>query len=181
MPIVVEDGTGLATAESYLSVAGADTHHAGRSTAAEWAALTTGQKEAALRGATDWLVMVYRMAWKGTRVNAVQALDWPRNDVERADYAYGRGNGLTTISGDYYYPSDEVPAEVEWATAYMALKAHGGELLPEEAQRAKREKVGPIEVEYADWGSQSTRYPAVDGKLAPLLKNTGNSMKVVRS
>jgi hypothetical protein len=181
VPLVVEDGTGLADADSYISLDDADTYHAGRSSAADWAGLSDPEKEAALRDATDYMVQAYRLDWKGTRLTTTQALDWPRAEVERADYAFSPGNGLTTISGDYYYPSDEVPIEVQRACASLALKASAGELLPDLGQRVKREKVGPIDTEYADWGSESPRYPAIDGLLAPFLTNTGGRAKVVRS
>ena len=52
MSLVVEDGTGKADAESYISVADADTYHSNRGNT-DWAALTTTEKEQLLRGATD--------------------------------------------------------------------------------------------------------------------------------
>jgi hypothetical protein len=49
-------------AESYVSVADADTYHANRGNAS-WAALTTTQKEQALRKATDYMVGAYQSRW----------------------------------------------------------------------------------------------------------------------
>ena len=43
MSLIVEDGTGLAGAESYVSVTDADTYHDKRGNTA-WATLTTAQK-----------------------------------------------------------------------------------------------------------------------------------------
>lgn len=54
MALIVEDGTGLADAESYLSVADADTYHADRNNEA-WQDYSTAEKEAALRKATQYI------------------------------------------------------------------------------------------------------------------------------
>ena len=68
MAIVVEDGTGKSTAESYISVADASTYHTARGNTA-WAALTTDAlREAALRKATDFMRQVYRSRWQGYKV-----------------------------------------------------------------------------------------------------------------
>ena len=48
MAIIVEDGTGLANANSFISVAGADAYWAEVTTPALWNAANTAAKEAAL-------------------------------------------------------------------------------------------------------------------------------------
>lgn len=158
MALIVEDGSGVENADSYLSVADADSHHADRGNAG-W----TGDgaaKEAALRKATDYLGQAYRLRWLGARVEAGQALDWPRA-------------GLATIGGGV------VPDEVRRATAELALVALGAELNPPLARggRVKREKVGPIESEFEDGAPGRTRYPAIDGMLAPLLARAGRLVR----
>ena len=80
MSLIVEDGTGLANAESLCSVADADTIHAARGNTA-WAALTTPQKEQNLRKGTDYMTGKYTTLRAGYRRLATQALDWPREDV----------------------------------------------------------------------------------------------------
>ena len=78
MTLIVEDGSIVAGAESYISVADAETFLNNRGltlTGAE------SDKEAALRKATDYMVQVYRMRWQGWKVDQTQALDWPRNSV----------------------------------------------------------------------------------------------------
>ena len=55
MPLIVEDGTLPAGANSFASVADADAYHAARLTAAWTDELAEAQKEAALIRASDWL------------------------------------------------------------------------------------------------------------------------------
>lgn len=180
MALEVEDGSGKADAESYISVADATAYHAARGNAA-WAALASDiVREQMLRRGTEYMVQEYRMRWKGVRATAVQALDWPRGLVERPDYAYAGINGYTTISGDYYFPSDEVPVEVQRACAEMALRAISTTLAPDLGAPVTREKVGPIEVEYAEGARQTTRYQAIDNILAPFLRISGGVIPVVR-
>ena len=158
MALIVEDGSGVENADSYLSVADADSHHADRGNAG-WAG-DGAAKEAALRKATDYLGQTYRLRWLGARADAGQALDWPRT-------------GLGAIGGGV------VPDEVRRAAAELALVALGAELNPPLARggRVKREKVGPIESEFEDGAPGRTRYPAIDGMLAPLLARAGRLVR----
>lgn len=166
MALVVEDGTGKPDAEAYMSVADADAYHAARGNAA-WAALDEPAKEAALRKGADFMGQAYGGQWQGARVSATQALDWPRSGV----VAYG-----------FDVASDVVPAAVARANAEFALRASTGELLADQSRLTKREKVGPIEVEYADYATAATTYPAVNGLLAPFLSGSGGAFrKVVRT
>ena len=168
MAIVVEDGTGKSTAESYISVADASTYHTARGNTA-WAALTTDAlREAALRKATDYMRQAYRSRWQGYRVNEDQALDWPRYDVEVEGYAVD---------------SDIVPTEVKNACAELALKASSADLNPDLTQGVLSEQVGSISVTYDKNSPQRTRYAAIDAMLAPYLKAGGGgcSMGLIRS
>jgi hypothetical protein len=175
MPLIVENGTGLATAESYASVAEADTRLAAYGFTA-WAALATAAKETALRVATDYMVNSYRTRWKGYRVKTTQALDWPRNYVEIPDALTSSYGGAT------YYDSTIVPAEVKAACIDLAYKTtQGVELAPDLDQAQKRVKVGPIEVEYDTAGNQATVFRAVESKLRPLLNGGGAMARLVRT
>ena len=168
MTLIVEDGSIVTGAESYISVADASTYHTARGNTA-WAALTTDAlREAALRRATDYMRQAYRSRWQGYKVNEDQALDWPRYDVVVEGYAI----------------DDEiVPTEIKNACAELALKAATADLLADQSQGVVREKVGPIEVEYDKSSPQSTRYKAIDAILSPYLKAGGGgcSMGVIRS
>lgn len=83
MALIVEDGTGLAAAEAYASVAEADTYHTARGREATWTDLDADVKERALRLATDYMQQAYRSLWAGTRKTTAQALDWPRWNVPK--------------------------------------------------------------------------------------------------
>lgn len=175
MALVVENGTGLATAESYASVVEADTRLAAFGFTA-WAGLATTAKETALRLATDFMVNSYRTRWKGYRVNTTQALDWPRNYVERPDAQ------TSYYGGAAYYDSASVPAEIKAACIDLAYKTtQGVELAPDLDQAQKRVKVGPIEVEYDTSGNQATVFRAIESKLRPFLNGGGAMAKLVRT
>ena len=69
MVLIVEDGTGKADAESYLSVADADTYHTKHGDSADWDGASTGDKEEALRMGTQYLDATYNTLWIGSRAN----------------------------------------------------------------------------------------------------------------
>ena len=88
MPLIVEDGSGLANADSYVSVADCQAYAAdhGLAFAGEAAAL------AALRNATLYLDGEY--TYCGERATDIQALEWPHGRHRRA--ARGRERLLRT-------------------------------------------------------------------------------------
>jgi hypothetical protein len=161
MSLITEDGTGLANAESYASVADATAYHAARGNAA-WAAASLGNQEIALRQATDYLERRY--VYRGTRKTIVQALLWPRVGVY-VDYI-----NLT-------WPVTKLTQ----ATCELALRALSGPLVNDQtAPNVKREKIGPLETEYfGNSMNGQTFFTTVDDLLAPLIKyNTRDIMRV---
>lgn len=164
MALVVEDGTGLATAESYISVANADARATAFGNTA-WTG-TDAAKEAALRRATAYLEQQYRNRWKGTRLMRAQALSWPR---------YG------AIVDGWDIPSTEVPTDVANACADLAVRALTATLTADETRAVVREKVGPIEVEYGAYSSQATRYVSVDQALSPYMAWGSGNRRLCRS
>jgi hypothetical protein len=177
MALIVENGTGLSNAESYTSVAEANAYHAARGNT-NWATISTGEAEQALRRATDYIEQVYRLRWQGNRVNSIQALSWPRAFVQPMDYQFS--STAFFLGGLYYLPADEVPQEVKNACAEMAFKAAGGELASDLTQGIIREKVDVLEVQYDPNSPQYTRYRAIDNLLRPFLTGGSNSAKVQR-
>jgi hypothetical protein len=138
--LAVEDGTGLANAESYVSVADAGAYAAARglifpvSTAPEIALA-----EQALRRATEWIDAKYGARFAGTWAVDGQALAWPRL------YANYRLAAL---------PSDEVPPQIIAATVQAAVRelAAPGSLTPDVTPGKIKKRVrveGAVEVEYA--------------------------------
>ena len=168
MALEVEDGTGKSNAESYISVADADAYFAlrsGNEWAVTWAAIASDDlKESALRDATEFMASRYGLRWKGDRVSADQALDWPRECVE----AYG-----------FSLASDAVPLTVQRVCAEYAARASTGSLQADVGAQVKQETVGPISVTYADGARQTTAYKLLDAKLSPYLQGVG--IQVVRA
>lgn len=111
MALIVEDGTGLDNAESYISVADADTYFSTmRGNASEYASdwlsddTTDAIKEACLRWATrlvDKLVV-----WDGSKSTTTQKLRWPRSYV-------------LDDEGDPI-PGDTIPDDLKWSVAEQA-------------------------------------------------------------
>lgn len=165
MALIVEDGTGLSTAESYASVTDANTRQTnlGNDT---WATITTGQREEALRRATVYMGQAYRNRWTGQRVKSTQALDWPRYDV--------------TVDG-YPVSVTIVPTDIKNACIDLALKAAAGDLAADITRAVIREKVGPLETEYSAFDPQQTRYRSIDMALAPYLKGSSAMAMLVRA
>jgi len=169
MTITVEDGTGLAAADSYLSVAAADTYHTNHSDSSDWSGATTAVKEKALRMATQYVDTVYKRRWKGIKQLETQALAWPRWKVTDFD-------GFTV--GD-----DHVPADLEDAIAELALRdiTETGGLIPDidAPGTIKSEKVGlgrgaiVSEKTYVGGKSQIKKFRIIDMMLKDLLSPKG--------
>lgn len=169
--LTIETGAGLANADSYASVAAADTRCASLGLTA-WAALTEASKEIALRRATLFMA-TYRTRWAGRRVYQRQALDWPRYNV---------------VVDGFIVPSTTVPLDVVNACIDLAVRAGSGEdLLPDldtGSNAIKKDKTGPLETEYFQNTTDAReRFVAVDALLAPYFGSVGggNSMKVIRA
>ena len=172
MALIVETGAGLADAESFCSVAAADTYHEARGTTL-WATMTTTEKEQALRRGTDYMEQAYRLGWAGYRKTSTQALSWPRYEVPMKDAPGGYGFA--------YVADDIVPTQVVRACAEMAFRAAAGELAPDLGAQVTSETVGPISVSYAPGARQSAKFQAVEAMLAALMKASGNMVSLVRA
>lgn len=169
MALVTEDGTGQATAESYISIADASTYHNARGETA-WDLLSDTVKEESCRKATDYMLQVYRSRWKGIRMEPDQALDWPRSGVY-----------LEVVLNDPNLVDDDiVPTEVERACAVLALKAATETLLPDQTQQKTKVKIGPIETEFDRFSSQSKRFVSIDRLLAPYMERAAGTVVAVR-
>jgi hypothetical protein len=174
MALIVEDGTGLADAESFISVADATAYHAARGNDA-WAALASdAEREKYLRRATDYMEEVYRDMWAGYRRTVTQALCWPRYMVPIKDSP----GGYASLPS--YYPDDSVPKLVARACAALALKAITGDLEPDLDAQVKRKSVGPLDVEYYEKPMQPKRPRAVDEMLQPFFLMDGLNISLVR-
>lgn len=174
MSIVVEDGTGLSTAETYCTVAEAATYFTNIGNAA-WAALATDAiREQSLRKAVAFMLGRYRFRWAGSRKTTTQALDWPRSLVPIKDAPNLYGGSAS------YYDDASVPQAVKDACASLALRASSASLIADQSRTKKSVTVGPITTVYDDVAGQATQYVEVDAMLAPYLKASGNQVMMVR-
>jgi len=180
MSLIVEDGSIVSGAESYVTVAFCDDYFSKRSPAnnTTWSALTTASKEAALRDATDYMLQAYRYHWLGRRVNTLQFLDWPRVGVVIEDFVGGQSrNGLGSY-GIFQVPFNIVPLEVQKACAELALRASIALLNPDLTQNITEKTVGPIQVKYDVNSPQFKRYREIDMTLRVYLSRNSSSPSV---
>lgn len=165
MALIVEDGTGLANAASYLSVADATTYHSTYGSTG-WSSATDAAKEAALRRATQYLDARY--TWLGVQTYpSTQALQWPRSN----------------LPGEVYYIGLWPPVRLQHACAELALRALTESLYSDQVDAQVTQKtVGPISVSYAPGsnGGQK-RYSVVDDLLRPLTRGGRMSGVVERA
>lgn len=160
MALVVEDGTGLASANGYISVADADAYFAERGESA-WAGDDTA-KGAAIVRATDYIEARFGARWRGIEASDTQALSWPRDRVYTA-----RGIAV-----------EGVPAPIATACALYALRALTATLDPDPPRDASGQElveatdtVGPITETrvYQPGARTQPAYPAADRLIAPFV------------
>ncbi len=126
MTVVVENGTGVVGATSYVS----ETTLAAFATA-RGITLVTDQTQLLL-SAMDYIEQLY---FKGMKMRYDQALQWPRGDV--------------WIDGFYQNPST-LPSQLLNGLMQTAIAIDQGNSPLQDAPRAtKLEKVGDLEVEYS--------------------------------
>jgi hypothetical protein len=161
MALTVEDGTGLAAADSYISIAAALVYHAAMGNTA-WAAATEAAQEIALRRAAQYLDTNYR--FRGERLTTTQALEWPRV---------------------WYEPDNRTEAwpvvAVENAACEAALRALSDTLREDvSADQVTEETVGPITIKYARKTGQ-TRYPVVDAIIRKYTNGGAGMVRIERA
>lgn len=169
MAFIPEDGTGLENANSYMSLAAADAHHADRGHT-EWAAVSSALREAALVRATDYIDKRFGHRFRGYKRTRDQALQWPR---------------FAAVGNDRFL-LPPIPSQLRKATAEYALRAlTNTPLAPDNdavGLRANREKVGPIETDIRVNASASKSalldptsipdYPEADLWIMELIEST---------
>lgn len=171
MAFTVEDGTGVAGANSYTTVAFADAYFLDRDNSV-WAAIADdADKEGYLIRATDYIEAVFGRRFLGEMAVYTNALSWPRINVENI-------------------AENEIPLRLQKAAAEYALRAIDGPLMPDPKVDdtgltvvTTRKAIGPIEKEFRPYGSTSPKlvrsYPAADALIAPLLR-PGTGRRVTR-
>lgn len=144
--IIVEDGTIVANANSYVTEADLASY------AADRGITITGDPSELLVRATDYLET---LKFIGARETRDQPLEWPRIGV--------------IIDGFNYLPT-EIPEDLKQGQMEVALSIDSGidPLAPIE-RSTKKEVVGPIEVEYMDNSVSSEINPKINAYLSKLI------------
>ena len=155
MSLTLEDGTGIAAANSYVDTTYADAFHTARGNTA-WTG-TTAVKEAALVRAFDYLCNEKRYRFRGARTTSIQRAPFPRTGCQER-------NGPL-------YTDNQIPWRVKDAQCLLAVLALSGALESSLARGGKvqSETVGPISTTYAADAPVETIYTGVDGLLDPVL------------
>lgn len=166
MALIVENGIGDPTAESYDSLAGILAYITARKTAAQlavWTALSTAVQEAHARNATQWIDATRAGLWKGYRASETQALAWPRIDVQDDD--------------GYTIESTSIPSSLKAALAEATYRLGAGEtLISDEAAGSnvaqQSVSVGSLSRSTTYLGGKSGQksFPLIDGLLSPLVE-----------
>jgi len=173
MALTVEDGTIVANADSYISLADATAYHNDYGSPVEWSAATTSQRESALRQATAYLDDFYK--WKGVRSTIDQSLHWPRYGVIDTD--------------NYQIAATTIPVGLKRATAVAALKIlQGIDLMPDETGNGSTQSsnisVGPITISESYGQSRtstSTSFTQISRLLRGLIVTTGGTAELSRA
>lgn len=158
MALVVETGSVVEGAESYVDVAAADIYHANRGNTA-WAALNAASKEQALRKATAFIDGKYRLRWKGGRVTSIQPLCWPRWGVEDEE--------------GFFIWNSTIPPRLKDAVCEAALRSLTSDLVEDVDTSIKRQKIDIIETEFAIGGG--VEYRQITMLLSDLIRS-GNDL-----
>lgn len=186
--LVVEDGTGLATANSYDSLANVEEYHRLAGNEDAWAELTENDKVLCLLNATTYMdrrwSYVGSLYNEGDDVSPRQALSWPRIGV------YDREGVLR--DDDDPMPQEILDIFAEYCLEYGRTGIFAEVLTnPEEADTngrtisAQRNRVGPLEeeIEY-DTGKGKNYIPTFTKSDQMMLQSgfvLGTALRSVRA
>lgn len=165
MALVIEDGSGVANANSFVTRAEFIAYAAARG-------VTVANEDASdvfAFNAMDWL-RLNEATLCGVRAYVDQTLPYPRKGIVEGDTA-----------PDYEYT---IPAGIKEVQLQLMLEAKNGVVLTpsQSAQpQTKREKVGPIETEYFEASSYLPDLPFVAALIAPFqCGQTGFRLRTYR-
>jgi len=154
MALIIEDGSIVAGANSYVSLAEARAYATARNKSIP---TDDTSLESLLILAMDYLE-AQRARFEGSKVSAEQELQYPREGV---------------IVDGIELASTVIPSILKQAQIRLAMEASGGvDLMPTRSGAfVKKETVGPIETEYSEkiGISLDPEMSAVDALLAPLF------------
>lgn len=155
MAFVVEDGTVVAGANSYVSVEYADAYfEVDPNFAPVWGAITSlSTKEAYLRWATR--ILDQKVLWKGEKTDIDSPLRWPRTGV------YDRDGNLI--------PANDMPEQLLEVTCELMKYVFSSDPTAEPSvDYVKRYKVDVVEIEYQENSSLVSTPPLFNQLLRGL-------------
>lgn len=158
MALVIEDGSVVSGANSYVTLAEFKAWADARDITYN---ADDNALEAQILRAMDYLE---RLFFIGNKANENQPLQWPRTEA--------------LIDG-YYADATEIPKEVKTAL-YEAtvVEAAGYSELENQSRKTLREKVGDIEVQYADNSENRTITPALQYALNRIVQPAFQVLRV---
>lgn len=167
--IIPEDGTGLATANSYISLAEAESYFESHLYGTAWDSALDAIKDKALAQATRLLDASTN--WIGNKKTREQRLQWPREEVEH---------------DGFFLESDIVPNEVKNATAEMASLFITNDLTAEVDQNDLAGislGKGALEIDFNGNRKKRTIPLHIDDLLRGLgrVSTGGSSLQIVRT
>lgn len=154
MALIVEDGSIVADANTYLTEAEANTLLEGYGFV-----LTPATAEANLRTAAQYLES-FRRLYQGAKVSSAQTLQFPRQGL---------------LIDCFLIASDTIPEQLKIAQALAAYEESVGKNLQATSNGQtiiEKSVAGAVTVKYADHSQNSAQlnFPQIDTQIEPLLK-----------
>lgn len=160
--IVIEDGSGVAGADAYVSISAVSTYvldHYGAAAQATWDA--QAEPDRLVRLGSKYVDQKYHPRWLGTRAHETQGMDHPRLDQVDTD--------------GYVTASTVVHQAVQDAASEASYRAQTVTLFPDESTPGELEaealKVGSVSISSKFVSGQSAlpRFSQIERILAPIL------------
>lgn len=171
MSIVVEDGTGVAGSNSYVSVSFADGYFGSRLYADSWTSASTPNKEKALMMASD-LLDVW-VLWDGEKTYPDATLSWPRQNVYTPE--------------GYLLDKNSIPVFLKKAVCELAIAfLSENRLADSDTTGYSSIKVGQIQLDVTQAASSGFSKPVFPRSVTSLIHGYGrfsttSSIPLVRS
>lgn len=158
--LVVETGAGIAGANTYYSLASANSYFQSRGVTT-WEDADSADKQVSLIKATSYMET---LPWIGLKTYSTNPLDWPRRNV--------------VDKNGYYVSATAIPLQIKQGQAEVALRyLTGSDPLPDLADSGQivRERVDVIEVEYTAQGKTAQpTFSYVDALFSQFLLSSLN-------
>ena len=165
MALIVEDGSYVSTANTYVDVDYVDTYFEDRDNST-WDAATDESRERAILYAGQYL---NSLTWKGYKTRRYQRMSWPRQGARDED--------------GFLVESTVIIERIKQAQCEAALRElTSGTLQPDltSSNFVKKKKVDILETEFFQNAPARTLFPAVKGLLKGLIYSN-NNWELIRS